>query len=1028
MRGYANSRERFKFLTDKLFYMAIVIVLMFIVVAYQFYNIQIMNHETYAQDVIANVQRDVEIEAPRGIIYDRYGKPLVSNAAVNVLQFDPQVKLAKGVDSNEILLKVANLLEAKNCNYIDNMPISKKPPFVYTEDETEVEQFITNYVPYNNNEHKLELYELSAEELMDYLCSEKVYDLDSHFSDIEKRKILAIRLQISQSYEHYKKVTIAEDVSMEVVAAVEENQDDYPSITANVEEQRFYIYGKPLGNVIGYMRKITAKQYETMQEEGYDQDDVIGQVGVEGEMESTLRGIDGNQLIEVDNVGREVRSLKTQEAISGNDVYLTLDAELQVAVYNALEKRLSEGIINRLQGAAKTIPLTGREILVSMAKNNQLDLKIMSGADPSSAQRQLYEKIQASYEAEQARLAVVEKNVAEEDKTKLTFKKHFANMLDSETEYITNQELLLAFGEQGSIAFTEEEMTRIRQGNYNLVSVIIDALNSGNLKPDQMDITPCSGTAVVVDTNNGQTLAMVSYPSYDSNEFTQNFNSIYTKLHDGVDTRSIEFNRALKTVKAPGSTFKMITGIAGLEEGVIGPNDYVYDSGQFTKAGEPALKCWIYTNTGHGHGDENMVGALEVSCNYYFNEVVYRLGEKFGAPYGGIKILAQYAEMFGLGEKSGIELEEAAPNISTPTNSVSTHAARVLNRIKGMDDEEKEALYTELEEYVDESVGFYSLGESDDLSVEGQIDYLSRPYIKDAMDTQFSVALDQESLHTILNRLIEGYSKQLSEGVSSYATELATTVMEGDSSLSLKHRLKMALNPLLKQLADEKAKKAIRKVLATFPDGMMEQTILEGYKETLDEYQGEPGKEAVCEELKNRMNALEKGNFDCKELMTNKVLDRIINVYLDNYFEDVEMEWTTRDNISSAIGQGQHTFTPVQMARYIAGVANGEKVYNLTIISGIYDHKATQRYIPHETTVFNELHLKEGTIETIREGMRAVAAGSQGTARKYFQDFPIEIAAKTGTAQESGANHVMNENTWVTTFAPYDQPDRKSVV
>ncbi|MBP3888746.1 MAG: hypothetical protein J6F30_14045 [Cellulosilyticum sp.] len=1015
-------REKFSFLTDRLFYMMLVITIMFAIVIYHFYGIQILEHETYLAMVISNVQREVEIPAPRGIIYDRYGKPLVMNQSINVLQFDPDIKLGKEVNTNEILLKVVNLLEKEDQEYIDNIPISKRPPFIYTtEDENSIHQFITNYVPYNDNEDKLELYKLSAKKLIEYLCSPKIYNIGDEFSEVEKRKILAMRIQISQTqYQKYKKVTIAEDVSMKVVAAIEENQEEYPAITAEVSSRRYYPYGKPLGNIMGYMRKITFSQYEALKEEGYDADDIIGQVGIEGEFESILRGVNGNQLIEVDNVGRTVvvDNQEYQEAVPGNDVFLTIDVDLQVKVYEALEKRLSQGIIERLKGAAKTTPLTGREVIVSMAKNSQIDLREMS-EENSKVQKQLYEKIEKSYNQEIKRLEQLESNLPEKNRTNLNMKMHFAHLLEEEESCITDQELLITFGEQGTVEWTEDEWHQIQSGNYQLLNLLITALETGRILPEQMDITPCSGTAVVVDSNNGETLALVSYPSYDSNEFTGDFNTIYRKLHDGVDNRSIEFNRALKTVKAPGSTFKMITGIAGLEEEVVGASEMIYDSGQFTKAAGEPLKCWIFANTGHGHGNEDMIGALEVSCNYYFNEVVYRLGEKYGAPYGGIKVLSNYAKIFGLGEKSGIELEEAAPNVSNPTNAVYTQIARTLNRLKNMTEDGVEDLYHELEYYCEEMNGFYTLGSSEDSTLEGQIDYLSRPYIKSRIDAELSLVLrENQNLQMILKRLIEADQECFAEGISQYADQLTKTVMNGDETLSLKYRTKKALNPLLKQLADDKTKKAIRKMLASMPEGTLEQIFLEGYAETLKKYQGQSDKEAVCNALKEAITALEQGTLDCKEVMTNKILDRIINVYLDQQFESVEMEWSTRDNLSSSIGQGEHAYTPVQIARYMAGLANGHTLYDLTILSGVYDHKEKETYIQHEPTIHNQLNLKEETIQVIHEGMRAVATGNHGTARDYFKDFEIEIAAKTGTAQENGY-----ENTWITTFAPYDSPE-----
>lgn len=1004
-----------KFLTDRLFIFSAGVSIIFFIIICQFYKLQIIEHNIYAEELRATVQKEVEIPAIRGVIYDRYGKPLATNKAVYVLKYDPQVTLEEE-KRDRILLNVAKLLEENGDAYIDNMPISKTTPFVFTEDTQGIRRFITNYVPYNNNDHKEIIYGYSAPELIAYLRGDKVFDIDESFSDEEARKIIAMRLEIRQTtYQRYKQVTIAQNVSMKSLAAIAENQNEFASIISEVESQRYYTYGKAFGNLLGYTRQITEGQYQDLQSEGYEQDDIVGQVGVESQMESELRGQKGSKVIQVDNVGRTVFVLKSQEATAGNDVYLTVDANLQVETYNALEKRLSEAIVARLKGNSKTTPLTGREILISMAKNNQLDLKVMSAADEKQTQRQLYNKVLASYQEEETRLEEAEQHLPEEERTQLTLKKHFANMLDSEEVLITDRELLLAFGEQGSLRLSEEQMNSIKNGNYNLNSLLIGQLESGGLKPDQTDITPSSGTAVVVDPNTGQTLALVSYPSYDNNEFTQNFNSIYTKLHDGVDNRNIEINRALKTAKAPGSTFKMITGIAGLEEEVITPETLIDDTGQYTKAGSPYLNCWIYTNTGHGHGKKHIIGALEVSCNYYFNEVAYRLGQKFGAPYGGIHMLSSYAEMFGLGVRTGIELEETAPNISNPTNSVTTQASRALNGIRNLKEEKKEALYNNILEYL--SLGFYTLGNKNATTLEGQIDYLSRPYIKKSIDTDLGIALS-DNLRTIYDKILDDFNEELADGVSKAAKSISETVMSGDTSLSLKYRTKQALLMFLKDLVQPGTHKTIQKTLDKIPNGVLENAFLEGYKATLSEYEQDENMKSVCAELRRRISALEEGTFDYDTIMIDKVLDRIINVYLDETFQDVEMEWTTSLNIHTAIGQGKNAFTPVQLARYTAALANGQYVYDLTIINGIKDHKESGQYRSKELTVFNTLDLKPSTIETIHKGMLAVTTGASGTATKDFKEFPIQVALKTGTAQESNY-----ENSWVNSFAPYEKPE-----
>ena len=173
------------------------------------------------------------------------------------------------------------------------------------------------------------------------------------------------------------------------------------------------------------------------------------------------------------------------------------------------------------------LPLTGREVLISMATNNQLDFKQMESAPVDTAQRALYEKIRGNYEDAIKVLNQKQIDVPEEEKESLSMKQHFSNMLHGEEIFISNQELLLALAEQGSLTLEESQIQNIRRGQYgSLEALLIAELESGQLKPDQTNIMPFSGSAVVVDINTGETLALVGYPSFDSNDFTQNFNEI----------------------------------------------------------------------------------------------------------------------------------------------------------------------------------------------------------------------------------------------------------------------------------------------------------------------------------------------------------------------------------------------------------------------------------------------------------------------------------------------------------------------
>ncbi len=161
------------------------------------------------------------------------------------------------------------------------------------------------------------------------------------------------------------------------------------------------------------------------------------------------------------------------------------------------------------------------------------------------------------------------------------------------------------------------------------------------------------GAAVVLDINSGAVLSMATYPTYDPNYFNEKYNELVE------DKLNPMWNRAIGGAYAPGSTFKMLTSIAALQEGIINENTVIKDEGiyKFYKDYQP--KCWIYTRSGETHGDCTVASALEQSCNYFYYETGRLLG---------IEKLNKYQEMFGLGQYSGIELssEESKGTMASP--------------------------------------------------------------------------------------------------------------------------------------------------------------------------------------------------------------------------------------------------------------------------------------------------------------------------------------------------------------------------
>ena len=160
-----------------------------------------------------------------------------------------------------------------------------------------------------------------------------------------------------------------------------------------------------------------------------------------------------------------------------------------------------------------------------------------------------------------------------------------------------------------------------------------------------------AGAAIAVDPNNGEVLAIASYPTYDP----ETFNEDYEELSQ-MESNPL-FNRALNGTYAPGSTFKMLTSIAGLETGTITPETEIVDRGRYTYYSDYQPTCLVYSSSGATHGSINVSEAIGVSCNYFF----YELGRLVG-----IDAIDEYSEKFGLGEATGIELSEGRGQVSSP--------------------------------------------------------------------------------------------------------------------------------------------------------------------------------------------------------------------------------------------------------------------------------------------------------------------------------------------------------------------------
>ena len=232
-------------------------------------------------------------------------------------------------------------------------------------------------------------------------------------------------------------------------------------------------------------------------------------------------------------------------------------------------------------------------------------------------------------------------------------------MLQEDT--ISGQEICLVLYEQGVLDKNDDDYENLASGAMGAYDFMINKIYTLEIEPAQLALMPCSASAVIVDVKTGDVVALVSYPGYDNNRLTNDMDTdYYAKL--ALDQSSPFFNKATQQTTAPGSTLKLLSTIAGMEEGIIDEGTYIECTGTFDYV-DPPINCW-YKN---GHGSLDIRTAIEQSCNYFFNMIGFQLGKVGDNEFSEVQSLnklQEYASLIGLDRKTGIELSEATPKVS----------------------------------------------------------------------------------------------------------------------------------------------------------------------------------------------------------------------------------------------------------------------------------------------------------------------------------------------------------------------------
>ncbi|HHU90150.1 MAG TPA: penicillin-binding protein 2 [Clostridiaceae bacterium] len=510
-----NKQEKKHEGLDRYIILALFVIIAAIAIIYNLAKIQIVNGQNYRDEAIYRLSASGVIYPKRGDIFDRNGVPIAGSRMGYCVQY-VDVKMPNK-EKNRLLLELINILEqdgkvikSRLNNYLGFNPIR----FIAENPENFINTIVTNKEDAE--------FIITAEQAFNYL-RDKTFEIDATYTDEDAFKIMQLRYEILVSQPQIDNpLIVADDISAETMSQLEERSFELRGVTTFIKPYReYYENARVVSHVLGYTGVISQEELERYNKElegvessvPYIASDIVGKMGIESAAESILRGIRGKTFREVDENGKTTAAYVERPAVPGQDLYLTIDLDLQKVAVESLERNIK----------------------------------------------------------------------------------------------------------------------RIRQIEHKK--------NFGDAN---------AGAVVVLDVNNGEVLAMASYPDFDPRVFLENNVAAINQLWNNPDAPVV--NRATSGKYAPGSTYKPLVAIAALESGVITPN---------TRINVPyreEIGNMMFTNNGGNQGRIKLEQALETSSNMFF----YKIGVQTG-----IDNIVKWAKIFGFGRKTGIEIGEQIGSIAS---------------------------------------------------------------------------------------------------------------------------------------------------------------------------------------------------------------------------------------------------------------------------------------------------------------------------------------------------------------------------
>lgn len=751
-----------KFFSSRLFVLAAVFIVFFGIILARIFTLQVVNGKSYQENFSLKIQMKQPINAARGNIYDKKGKLLAYNELAYSISINDSTTYSSTKEKNKAvnaeLAEILTVLKNNGETLNNDFKIDRKKDGTYSFNVSgsSLNRFRADVFGKSSaddleydKDTGIDEANATAEQIMEYLMGKDNFGISSKYDgDLAYRIVVVRYAMLGNRFARYKEVKIATDVSDKTVAYVNEHMDTLSGISVNEDMIRKYNYSEYFSSIIGYTGPISESEYTALHKKNkdYTQNDTVGKAGLEQYYETYLRGKNGEQKFYIDNVGRISEIISSTDSVAGDDLYLSIDADLQKATYLALQNEIAaivysniksgeipindvytaligNSVINtehfskakasdteknvlsvfksrqkttlgkikqELTSSPEALNTMSDEVLdeftyiISMLKDDQVLLKNEIDTSDSVYQKWKNQKISPkeylSYCITQHWIDISQLNVDEKyaDSTEVydALCKYILKNIKTDTEFskiiyqymitrgeISPRQLCLILFDQGVLDYDDATVNKLKNGSLSPRDFLMKKIYNIEITPAQLALEPCTGSCVVTDEKTGEIRAMVSYPGYDSNKLANGVDSEYfaSLQHD----KSFPLlNYATQQMTAPGSTFKLCSATAGLAENVTNTSEQIRCTGIYNDISNKP-KCWIYPGS---HGLDNISEAIRDSCNIFFYTVGNRLAQKKTGSYNdenGIALIQKYAHIYGLDEKTGLEIAESKSKVAT---------------------------------------------------------------------------------------------------------------------------------------------------------------------------------------------------------------------------------------------------------------------------------------------------------------------------------------------------------------------------